>query len=153
MKNIDDVANAIVTLQVNAETPFEKGLVTKFQNNLLNFLASGDKKSTVKHKKVCLNCGKEFETGRSFQKFCSARCYSRWKGRLLTDAKPIGSKKVCLNCGKEFIKKHPHQKYCSAKCRKHIDYIKAVSTGKHISAALRHAAATTYRVADPAARN
>ena len=111
MKNIDDVANAIVTLQVNAETPFEKGLVTKFQNNLLNFLASGDKKSTVKHKKVC------------------------------------------LNCGKEFIKKHPHQKYCSAKCRKHIDYIKAVSTGKHISAALRHAAATTYRVADPAARN
>ena len=64
--------------------------------------------SLKKGKRVCPNCGKEFE-GRG--KYCSNDCYKQHKH--------IGAKKynVCVVCGKEFEYVHGHgDKTCSKEC-------------------------------------
>jgi hypothetical protein len=56
---------------------------------------------------ICENCGKEFKSTHSIQKFCSPKCYNE-----ASSLKP----KYCENCKKKFIPLHRSQKYCSIKC-------------------------------------
>ena len=123
MKNIDDVANAIVTLQVNAETKDEKNLVDHFQEFLLKIMAGVKdnprakvkrvkKKSPVK--KTCPNCGKEFVQARAYQKFCSGKCKDYWKNHI--DLSHL-VERTCAVCGKKFFSRTNNpKKYCSPEC-------------------------------------
>jgi transposase-like protein len=60
-----------------------------------------------KYKKVCKNCGVEFETHSKQQKFCSEECKKEDKERHLF---------TCEYCGKEFYSRNPKQRFCSKKC-------------------------------------
>jgi len=62
--------------------------------------------------KTCLFCGKEFETKKRTQKFCSSSCVSLYNWQNIS---PII--KNCALCGKQFHTKVYHQKYCSSECR------------------------------------
>ena len=68
----------------------------------------------------CENCGKEFETNRDNQRYCSSECYAeqhrrecatKWKQNA-----PVYKKK-CLLCGCEFEATDSRRKYCSKECR------------------------------------
>ena len=63
------------------------------------------------YKKVCEQCGKEFETNRLKQKYCGFDCRieSRRTGRT-------EHTKICPYCGNEFTTIVKAQKYCSAAC-------------------------------------
>ena len=77
-------------------------------------------KSKKKKKKICLSCGKEFETTKNKQKFCSNACVGLfYKGVRNPRYKRI--KKICPICSKEFEVKRSHAEsgygiYCSQKC-------------------------------------
>lgn len=61
-----------------------------------------------KHK--CKYCGKDFENGQKYSKFCSVNCYSKYrmKGRNLNFK--------CNYCGKEFVSYLKTAKFCSSVC-------------------------------------
>jgi very-short-patch-repair endonuclease/endogenous inhibitor of DNA gyrase (YacG/DUF329 family) len=79
-------------------------------------------------KRICLNCGREFEIrrdliGKTFGKFCSRKCVGLYRKRRV--------KRVCLNCGKEFevqmwLIKEGGGKFCSMECRKEYNERKRV---------------------------
>ena len=56
--------------------------------------------------KKCKKCGKNFETKRAQQIYCSAEC------REIKQ-----SKKKCIACGKEFEPAFSGEKFCSESCR------------------------------------
>ena len=67
-------------------------------------------------KKICITCGKEFETNKNAQKSCSEVC--RKIRRKYTDKRKIGKYKVdkiCPVCNKNF-KGNKTQIACSIKC-------------------------------------
>lgn len=61
--------------------------------------------------KTCAFCGKEFETGRGYQKYCCYTCQqeARKKPRVVY-------KKTCKICGKAFETIYSNQLCCSQKC-------------------------------------
>lgn len=64
--------------------------------------------------KTCPICGKEFESGKNAQKYCSAACRKKAASyRFQEKHKRIG---VCAWCGKEFETRSANRLYCSEKC-------------------------------------
>jgi hypothetical protein len=57
----------------------------------------------------CLQCGKTFKKTRSFQKYCTRKCYQE-------SCKVLPTKKKCVQCGTEFTGARSDRKYCSQKC-------------------------------------
>ena len=72
MKNLDDVAAAIVTLKECAETDFEIALVNKFVSKLL-----GNEQVMVE--RTCPVCGKVFRTNKLNKKYCSVKCRRKFE--------------------------------------------------------------------------
>lgn len=80
-------------------------------------------------KRVCVICGKEFETDYPNQKACSEECKNKrlrsyslkmyYKNRKLKPAT-----KKCVICGKTFQATHGNQKICSPKCARENANIK-----------------------------
>ena len=64
-----------------------------------------------KYKKVCDCCGKEFETNRGNQKYCSVSCASHHR------RSDFQSNKECRVCGKPFVAHMPNEVFCSSECR------------------------------------
>lgn len=80
--------------------------------------------------KICLICGKQFETNLRNKKFCSEKCAhvqaharvrevkQRYRkighntGEIKRSAVPR-----CLTCGKTFEQHFPNEKFCSEDCR------------------------------------
>ena len=93
-------------------------------------------------KRVCLNCGKEFEVWRSrgeVAKFCSFDCYKQYKNReegvVLKRKRKRRVKVVCIICGKEFevwecMVKKGYGKFCSREC--YYKYMKVSEEWKEI---------------------
>jgi len=75
-------------------------------------------------KKICANpdCGKEFISSRSDQKYCCEKCRDeagRKKIKKLKEnpSEDMMKKRICPICGKEFlIFKYSQRKYCSKNC-------------------------------------
>ena len=112
MKNIDATVQAVMTLQQNAETEFEKKLVDKFIAKLLN----------QPKEKVCPVCGKVFVPGSRQQHcYCSKKCRAHY---YYQQSKKV--EKICLNCGKVFYSSVwlQTQKFCSKRC--FYDYQKKI---------------------------
>lgn len=69
-------------------------------------------------KKVCPQCGKEFETNYSKKIYCSNEC--QIEAKLLKRREANKAKlflKTCPHCRHEFAPKRVNQIYCSDKCR------------------------------------
>lgn len=90
-------------------------------------------------KKICPNCGTEFEPRTGHQKYCSTKCrgakywvthheqFLQWRAAnrdkirqynckyRAKNKKPV-EKKICAICGSEFEKRRGNQKYCSKEC-------------------------------------
>lgn len=83
-----------------------------------------------KETKICLNCGREFETHRATQKYCSGKCGEAFRSRNAPKKpKKELSPKKCAYCGKEFIPNEHSQIYCSSKCRqRRMNHNKALRT-------------------------
>ena len=108
MKNLDDVAAAIVTLKECAETDFEIALVNKFVSKLLG-------NESVMVERTCPVCGKVFRTNRLNKKYCSAKCRRKFGNSRY--AKNYATTFVCKNCGKEFqALKYLNRQFCSREC-------------------------------------
>lgn len=65
-------------------------------------------------KKICENCGKEYETHHTKQKYCSNEC--RAEARVGTKTNHKREEKICKLCGKTFMGTY-QSKYCSDDCR------------------------------------
>lgn len=65
----------------------------------------------------CIECGKEIETNRTWQKYCSRKCKNKvYRRQERMKKEPLRVKK-CLECGAEFVaEKHLGKKYCSVEC-------------------------------------
>ncbi|GAA0115723.1 HNH endonuclease signature motif containing protein [Clostridium senegalense] len=69
----------------------------------------------VKEKYACKYCGKEFETQKGNNKFCSNKCKSAWRRNEGLD----NETRLCSICGKTFItNKYSPAKTCSKECRR-----------------------------------
>jgi G:T-mismatch repair DNA endonuclease (very short patch repair protein) len=94
-----------------------------------DYIKIGDIMSKIK--RVCLECGKEFEvfpvrTKKGWAKYCSRGCYGKVQSRMLRGAKAVGwkggpKKLICEQCGKEFetrqcYAKRGGAKYCTPAC-------------------------------------
>lgn len=67
-----------------------------------------------KYKRVCKNCGKEYETIRHQSKFCSESCRGKYNRRNR------GHERECEQCGKVFYK-YKEQRFCTDICyNKHV---------------------------------
>lgn len=81
--------------------------------------------------KICVICGKEFQTRHNRQKCCSAECslankhrhskdyyYNQFSAKLVSEPKPvIGEEKYfCRNCGKEFKPTPSLTLFCNRQC-------------------------------------
>lgn len=70
----------------------------------------------VKIKKICEECGGEYEVNNSHantSRFCSNKCKSRWRRQSGLD----DVERVCEHCGKVFkTNKYKPTKYCSSLC-------------------------------------
>jgi len=68
---------------------------------------------TVKHKHVCIQCGKEYETYYIKGSFCGRNCLSQNRRESGID----NETRICPMCGKEFVvNKYAIKKTCSKKC-------------------------------------
>ena len=79
-------------------------------------------------RKICIVCGREYETNFPQSKCCSDMCRDEHKRRYALDYvnkhKPEAHEKkhytleprLCVVCGKEYTPKAGNQKYCSDKC-------------------------------------
>ncbi len=81
--------------------------------------------------KICPICGKEFQTRRNKQIFCSNVC--RVKNRYLKYNKKEEIekeilKKQCVFCGKEFQTTYNHQIFCSTECSRQDQIKKEIRT-------------------------
>ena len=65
-------------------------------------------------KKICGNCGKEFETNDSKKKYCCVECCRIFQNSCY-EPKEQGIRK-CAVCGKEFTITHHAKKYCTDEC-------------------------------------
>lgn len=85
----------------------------------------------MKIKRICEECGKEFEVfpylvKHGHGRFCSRKCQGKWqskyrKGKEASNWQGGKIKCICLTCGKEFMVKKAYilkkrGKYCSVKC-------------------------------------
>lgn len=72
------------------------------------------KYNAVKIKKICEECGAEYETiEHGNNRFCSNKCKSRWRRRSGLD----DVERICEYCGKVFkTNKYKPTKYCSSLC-------------------------------------
>jgi len=81
--------------------------------------------------KTCEICGKEFETGYSFKKYCSKKC-RRLSLNARQNLKRQRAAKVeihtCQNCGKQFETANKQKVYCSPKCVHQYCYRKKTVT-------------------------
>lgn len=74
------------------------------------------------YKKICARCGREFETARSYAKYCSETCAT--EARQAKSAEHIRRKRViledrpCAHCGKMFTPRTRTHATCSTECRK-----------------------------------
>ena len=80
-------------------------------------------KKVEKIKKICPNCGEEFEVRPSEDKkfkFCSVGCRSEYSNHDV----------VCLNCGSVFRVPNSREeaKFCCKECRKEYKYKQALET-------------------------
>ena len=80
-------------------------------------------KRNKKYEKVCVICGKPFETSQPRAKCCSGACryeYKRIKERERKKQLPKQPKEIeiaaCEWCGQEFERKSNRQVFCSKKC-------------------------------------
>lgn len=78
---------------------------------------SVDEAMTNRVKKICLSCGKEFETTIA-KRYCSQTCLNRSSKKR--KYKPIEIKK-CVICGKQFESFREDARTCSVKCRRERD--------------------------------
>lgn len=69
-------------------------------------------------KKICQNCGKEFQAVHSNDKFCSRECRENFHSE---QRKVTFENRECVVCGKIFTPTHYRQITCSAECRKEND--------------------------------
>ena len=60
---------------------------------------------------ICDTCGIKFETGRSYQRFCSTEC-------RLKSISTVREERECTQCGKVFISSRKGQEFCSHNCSK-----------------------------------
>ncbi len=60
-------------------------------------------------RRLCVKCGRFFQTENQAKDFCSGRCRERSR-------KPPPTEKDCVFCGAKFSARHKRQKYCSSKC-------------------------------------
>ena len=74
----------------------------------------------VVHTKVCVICGRKFETTKSAAKYCSSLCACEARRRKsLEYAKRVSHEpRKCTECGGEFIPKSVAGKFCSKECKK-----------------------------------
>lgn len=69
------------------------------------------------YKRVCKECGKEFETSNKRKIFCSHNCRSNFNTKKSNSRKPkITYKKICIICGKEFVTTRTKSLCCSKEC-------------------------------------
>ncbi len=69
--------------------------------------------------KKCKNCGKEFETAKSNQVYCSSQCQMmryRYAAKG-TEGRSYGPA-ICMQCGNLYTKKSHGQKWCSETCKR-----------------------------------
>ena len=72
-----------------------------------------DKGQITRVTRICLECGKSFETEISRdKKYCSEKCYQKWRA----DKKKL-FKKICPICNKSFETYSENKKYCSKECQ------------------------------------
>lgn len=75
-------------------------------------------------KKICAECGEEFESDRKNGRFCSEKCRRRYNSRkqhAKYRSEPYMHTVVCRECGKKFQHKTGSIRYCSAECRSAAD--------------------------------
>lgn len=77
--------------------------------------------------KQCPVCGKEFETNRNYQKYCSPQCKKEAKRQ--NNARRYKHKNpkliICPMCKKTFLRTEGNQKYCSPECASEAHRISA----------------------------
>lgn len=66
-------------------------------------------------KKICLQCGVEFETNRNYKKFCNTICNKKFHNNNAQKIKPEIVEN-CLYCNKKLNKKDYRQKFCNHSC-------------------------------------
>lgn len=71
-------------------------------------------------KKICVICGKEFESGATARKTCSLECGSALEQKTNAARKKKSRYKyrVCLNCKIQFLKKDGEDRFCSPECER-----------------------------------
>jgi hypothetical protein len=78
--------------------------------------------------KKCVNCGIEFETCYSQQKYCSPSCftetYKRKNERKKAERKDKRTESTCLWCHSKFKTIFLKQKYCDGECRDQYNRMK-----------------------------
>ena len=74
------------------------------------------KKEGDEVKKICKNCGAEFEPKRKSQVFCDIICSSEYYIKRRNEKKYPVFKKICVVCGAEFETRKPRKKTCCLKC-------------------------------------
>ena len=74
----------------------------------------------VPYKKICPQCGKEYETSKRNKKYCSQKCFDKARK---DKAQKLIKTRICKYCGKEFTRyvstndeKKGGGKYCSREC-------------------------------------
>lgn len=73
--------------------------------------------------KICIGCGKEYETKSGRQKYCTATCRklatSERQHEIYVKRNPPGRKiSTCAHCGEEFFYGQRHRKFCTPDCRR-----------------------------------
>ena len=112
-------------------TKEEKEIIIKMHNEGVGYDSiakiMGISKGTVSSfflrlskKKVCLNCGKEFDISKNkhFRKFCSAKCCKNYWVKYGNKHKV--ETKICPTCGSTFST-YRHNTFCSHEC-----YLKSI---------------------------
>lgn len=64
-------------------------------------------------KRICQECGKEYETNDDKRHYCSKECYLKFQEKRRAEPE----ERVCLICEKKFMSAHWSKRYCSKECR------------------------------------
>lgn len=80
-----------------------------------------------KYNKVCLNCGKEYNSAVDRSKFCSPNCQSDYRRKSRVD----DVVKHCSFCGNEYnSNKYQKELYCSKECKQKQQFINRYKSKK-----------------------
>lgn len=123
MRNELSVEDLEIIRKYTVEDPKPLSFIANLIGCGVQTVSNYRKKMGVSWKHKCPNCGKEFETTSTVQRFCCKKCYMDYRihGEL---------ERKCPVCNKRFKTTKSQQKYCSPECREknytkklHKDYL------------------------------